>query len=122
MSELDRYADLLQPLARSLYRARLGYALAPMWATAEQKAVARAQVTAYTDDEIDAMMDEWLTEVSKFCPECGQPYELSIATLEEREAALAAIHAYDVAHGRVVPLPGYDHVHRVTPDEQGTGA
>lgn len=39
----------------------------------------------------------------------------------DREAALAAITAHDAAHGWIVPLPDYDHVHRVKPDEQGTG-
>jgi len=46
---------------------------------------------------------------------------VKITTVEERDEALRAIHDFDAEHGWIVPLPGYDHVHRVKPDEQGTG-
>lgn len=117
MGDLSAFESVLRPMAISMHRERLVFALTPLFGTAEQRAAAQAQVDAKSDDEIEAMMRAWLEDVSKFCPECGRPYELTIATIEEREDALAAIHAYDVTHGRVVPLPGYDHVHRVTPDD-----
>lgn len=116
--ELSAFQSALRQMTIALHRERLVFALTPLFGTREQRAEAQAQVDAKSDDEIEAMMNAWLEDVSKFCPECGRPYELAVTTIEEREAALAAIHAYDVEHGRVVPLPGYDHVHRVTPDEQ----
>lgn len=124
MSDMSAFESVLRPMAISMHRERLVFALTPLFGTREQRAAAQAQVDAKSDDEIEAMMNAWVEEVSKFCPECGRPYEpdVMVTTVEEREQALAAIHAYDVAHGRVAPLPGYDHVHRVKPDEQGTGA
>lgn len=39
----------------------------------------------------------------------------------DRDAMLEAIHEHDAAHGWIVPVPGYDHVHRVKADVNGTG-
>lgn len=62
-------------MAIAMHRERLVAALTPLFGTAEQRATAQAAVDAKTDDEIEAMMNTWVEEISKSCPECGRPYD-----------------------------------------------
>lgn len=72
---LGDFADIMHSMAISMHREQLVSALTPLFATAEHRAAAQAQVDAKTDDEIDAMMTRWVEEVSKYCPECGRLLE-----------------------------------------------
>lgn len=83
MKGLDTFEGVLHAMAISMHREQLVYALAPIWATAEQKAEAKAKVDALSDEKIDEMMTAWIEEVSKYCPECGQLYEVEPGPMPE---------------------------------------
>lgn len=69
------FEAILKPMARQMFREMLVTALYPLFGTAEQKAEAQAMVDAMSDEEIDERSERWVEEVSKYCPECGRPYE-----------------------------------------------